>query len=130
MQQGKLVSSSTIVFHPASKAALRDQSEACAVDMETLGIARAAEEAGLPWVAVRAIVDSALDTLPPACVTLLRENGHVATGRLLRLICRSPLVLRPILQLASETALARRHLSRTFGCWAQSRVMQCAHKPG
>jgi adenosylhomocysteine nucleosidase len=130
MQQGKLVTSPAIVSDPAAKAALMDKSEACAVDMETVGIAEAAEEARLPWVAVRAIVDSAMDTLPPACQTILREDGHVATGRLLQLICRSPLMLRHILRLAGDMALARRHLSRTFGRWAQSRVIQCSQELG
>jgi adenosylhomocysteine nucleosidase len=130
MQQGKLVTSASIVSDPTSKAALRNKSEACAVDMETLGIAKAAEEAGLPWVAVRAIVDSAIDTLPLACHTILREDGHVATKRLLWLICRSPLLLRHILRLAGDTAIARRHLSRTFGRWAQGRVVQCCQEPG
>jgi hypothetical protein len=130
MRQGKLVTSSSIVTDPSRKADLRDLSGACAVDMETVGIAEAAQEAGLPWVAVRAIVDSATDTLPPACLTTLRGDGHVAPARLVRLICRSPLLLQPIVRLAGDTARARRHLSRTFGRWARSRVVPCAQEPG
>ena len=130
MQQGRLVTSRYIVADPTSKADLRSKSEACAVDMETVGIVEAADEAGLPWVAVRAIVDSATDTLPPACLTTLREDGHVAIGRLLRMICRSPLVVRHIVRLAGDTALARRHLSRTFERWAKSRVVQCPQESG
>jgi hypothetical protein len=72
--------------------------------METVGIVEAADEAGLPWVAVRAIVDSAMDTLPPACPRLSVRMA-VAMGRLLRMICRSPLVLRHIVRLAGDTAL-------------------------
>jgi adenosylhomocysteine nucleosidase len=130
MQQGRLVSSRHIVADPASKADLRNKSGACAVDMETVGIAEAADQTGLPWVAVRAIVDRATDTLPPVCFTMLREDGHVATGRLLGMICRSPLVLRHIGRLAGDTALARRHLSQAFERWANSLVVQCPQEPG
>ena len=112
-----------IVADPAAKADLWEKSGACAVDMETLGIVEVADEAGLPWVAVRAIVDSASDTLPPACLTTLREDGHVATGRLLWMICRSPLLLRHFVRLAGDTALARRHLSQAFERWAKSLVV-------
>jgi adenosylhomocysteine nucleosidase len=129
-QQGRLVTSRYIVADPTAKADLRSRSEACAVDMETVGIVEAADEAGLPWVAVRAIVDSATGTLPPACLTTLRQDGHVAIGRLLRMICRSPLVLRHIVRLAGDTALARRHLSRTFERWAKSQVVQCPQELG
>jgi adenosylhomocysteine nucleosidase len=130
MQQGRLVSSRYIVADPASKADLRNKSGACAVDMETVGIAEAADETGLPWVAVRAIVDRATDTLPPVCLKMLREDGHVATGRLLRMIYRSPWVLRHIVRLAGDTALARRHLSQAFERWAKSLVVQCPQEPG
>jgi adenosylhomocysteine nucleosidase len=130
MQQGRLVSSRHIVADPASKAHLRNKSGACAVDMETVGIAEAADQTGLPWVAVRAIVDRATDTLPPVCLTMLREDGYVATGRLLGMICRSPLVLRHIGRLAGDTARARRQLSQAFERWAKSLVVQCPQEPG
>jgi adenosylhomocysteine nucleosidase len=130
MQQGRLVTSRDIVADPTAKADLRDKSGACAVDMETAGVVEAADEAGLPWVAVRAIVDSATDTLPPVCLTTLREDGHVATGRLLWTICRSPLVLWHIVRLAGDTALARRHLSQAFERWAKSLVVRCPQEPG
>lgn len=130
MRQGKLVTSRYIVADPTAKANLRDKSGASAVDMETLGMVEVADEAGLPWVAVRAIVDSASDTLPPAYLTTLREDGHVAAGRLLWMICRSPLVLRHLIRLAGDTALARRHLSQAFERWAKRPVVSCRQEPG
>jgi len=124
VQQGRLVTSRYIVADPTSKADLRGKSGACAVDMETAGIVEAADEASLPWVAVRAIVDSATDTVPPACLAMLGGDGHVATGRLLRMICRSPQMLWHLVRLAGDTAMARRRLSRTFERWAKSLAVQ------
>jgi adenosylhomocysteine nucleosidase len=129
MQQGKLVTSRHIVADSDAKADLLKKSGACAVDMETLGVVEAAAEASLPWVAVRAIVDSASDTLPAACLKTLRTDGHVATGRLLWMMCRSPLVLRHIVRLAGDTALARRHLSQAFERWAKSHVVPGPQMP-
>jgi nucleoside phosphorylase len=125
---GKLVTSRHIVADPSAKADLRKKSGACAVDMETLGIVEAADEAHLPWVAVRAIVDNASDTLPPACLRTLREDGRVATGRLLWMLCRSPALLRHMVRLAGDTALARRHLSQTFERWVKGPIVPGPHR--
>lgn len=50
---------------------------AVAVEMETAGVARAAEEAGVPWVALRAILDP-MEAPLPAC------SAREALGMLLR----------------------------------------------
>jgi hypothetical protein len=129
-QQGRLVTSHQMVADPASKAALRGKSGACAVDMETMGVAGVAYESGLPWVAVRAIVDSAKDVLPAVFLSTLREDGGVATGRLLQMICRSPQLLRHLLWLVAATATARRHLSQLFERWTTQPRVQRHHAPG
>ncbi len=129
-RQGILVTTRQIVADPAAKSALRGRSGACAVDMETAGIVEVAHQAGLPWVAIRAIVDGAGDRLPAACLTTLQEDGHVAAGRLIRTICRSPQLLWHFLRLAGDMATARRHLSQVFECWTQGLAAQRDHEPG
>jgi adenosylhomocysteine nucleosidase len=124
VRQGRLVTSQHLVADPAAKAALRARSGASAVDMETAGIAEVAHAAGLPWVAVRAIVDRAEESLPAACLTVLRQDGSVAPGRLIQSICRSPQQLWHFLQLAGNSATARRHLSQAFERWAKSLGVQ------
>lgn len=117
VRQGRVVTAKQIVADATSKAALQRKSGACAVDMETAGIVQAAREVGLPWVAVRAIVDCATDRLPVECLMTLRDDGHVAAGLLMRAVCRSPSLLRHFLTLARGTAMARRHLSRVLARW-------------
>ncbi|MGH8069184.1 MAG: hypothetical protein ACRERE_28910 [Candidatus Entotheonellia bacterium] len=130
VRQGRLVTCRHIVADPAAKAALRARSGASAVDMETVGIAEVAHEAGLPWVAVRAIVDSAEESLPAACLTMLRQDGSVAPGRLIQSICRSPQQLWHFLRLAGNSATARRHLSQAFERWSKSLTVPCDQEPG
>jgi len=129
VQRGIIVTSRHVVADPTAKTALSVRSGACAVDMESAGIAEAAHEAGLPWVAVRAIVDRAQESLPEACLNLLGEDGSIAPGGLLQTFCRSPTLLWHVLRLARHTATARRHLSQTFECWAASLTLQCAQEP-
>jgi adenosylhomocysteine nucleosidase len=119
VRQGILVTCRHIVADPASKAELSVRSGACAVDMETAGMVEVAHEAGLPWVAVRAIVDSAEESLPVACLTMLREDGSIAPERVIQTICRSPQLLWHFLRLAGQMATARRHLSQAFARWTK-----------
>lgn len=112
VQRGVVVTATHAVTSEASKVALAQTSGASAVDMETWGIAQVACQAGIPWVAVRAIVDAVADPLPLACMTALDSNGRVMLGRLSREIWRSPRVIGDLFWLAQCTALARRRLSR------------------
>jgi hypothetical protein len=118
-----------MVAAAVAKSELWQKSGACAVDMETLGIVEAAAEAGLPWGAVRAITDTAAETVPAACLQMLRADGRVAVGQLFRIICRSPLVLHQLVHLARNSALAHRHLWQTFERWSTIQAGMDDHTP-
>ena len=62
--QGELVCATSVAVSPEEKRALA-KSGALAVDMESFPVAQAAGEAGVPWVALRAIVDPLESSLPP-----------------------------------------------------------------
>jgi adenosylhomocysteine nucleosidase len=118
VQRGPVVTATEVVADATAKAALRQACGADAVDMETAGIAQAAREKNLPWVAMRAIVDGAADSLPVECLTMVGNDGHISMRALMSGICRSPTLLGPMLTLAAGAALARRHLSRVITYWA------------
>jgi adenosylhomocysteine nucleosidase len=118
VQQGSIVTTERVVADTASKAAFWRQSGACAVDMETAGVVQVAREVGLPWGALRAVVDCASDPLPAGYLAALRGDGRVAVGGLVRTLCRSPSLIRPLFTLAAGTTMARRHLSRVLMRWA------------
>jgi adenosylhomocysteine nucleosidase len=124
VRQGILVTSRHIVANPSAKAELSVRSGACAVDMETAGMVEVADQAGLPWVAVRAIVDGVEEPLPTACLAMLREDGSIASGRLIQACCRSPKLLWYMLRLARQVATAQRHLSQAFARWTKNPAVQ------
>lgn len=117
-RRGTLVSAPRLVSDPAAKRALAQRTGACAVDMETAGIGAVAGRLALPWVALRAIVDTADETLPTACLDLLRPDGGVEAVPLLRAAWRSPALLGDLCWLARRTATARRRLDRLLRRWA------------
>jgi adenosylhomocysteine nucleosidase len=90
-------------LHPiagvAAKAAIRHQTGAVAVDMESSAVAEVAAASHVPFVAVRVIVDTALDGIP-ASVTAAGESGQVRIARLLVGLARSPGEIVPLIRLA------------------------------
>jgi adenosylhomocysteine nucleosidase len=106
---GTLARAGEIVATPAHKAALFRQTGALAVDMETAPARQFAQTLGIPFLAVRAISDTAADTLDPALLTLLDGDGRPRVGRVLAHLARGPGRVGELLRLrrATHTALAR-----------------------
>jgi len=102
---GVLLSSAAPVDAVADKAALFQE-----VDMESLGIAEVAAARGLPFMAVRVIVDTAGDVLPRAVVAA-SQAGQVSMRRLIGGLALAPMELFAIIRLAQRYRAARRSLS-------------------
>ena len=60
----------------AAKAATRRETGAVAVDMESSAVAEVAAASHVPFMAIRVIVDTALDAIP-ASVTAAGESGQI-----------------------------------------------------
>lgn len=93
----------------AAKAAAYRERGAVAVDMESAEVARVALERGLPFVAVRVIVDTAKDSLPPAVMAASR-NGAVSVPRLLWELACAPQDLPSLLRLSTRYSAAKASL--------------------
>jgi len=98
---GRLLTSAVAIEDAAAKAAAFRETGAVAVDMESAGVAQIAALNKLPFVAVRAIVDTAGDTLPPAVIAAGTE-GRVRLARLILGIVRSPREIAAVLRLAKR----------------------------
>jgi adenosylhomocysteine nucleosidase len=106
---GALLTAASPLGTCTAKDEARRQTGACAVDMESSAVARVAAAHGVPFLAVRVIVDTARDSIPPAVARASRA-GKVRLGRLiLGLIC-SPLEIGPLLRLARRYRVAMRSL--------------------
>jgi adenosylhomocysteine nucleosidase len=98
---GSLLTSAMPIATAAAKAAAHQDTGAVAVDMESSAVAKAARTHGLPFIAVRAIVDTAADEVPRA-VSGASQSGQVRIGRLVLGLMRSPADLVPLLRLAKR----------------------------
>ena len=94
---------------PADKSAARRATGACAVDMESSAVAQVAEAHGMPFIAVRVIVDTARDGIPQTVAGASRA-GKLRTGRLVLGLLRSPLEIASLLRLARRYRVALRSL--------------------
>lgn len=84
---------------------------AVAVDMESGALAAAAADVGVPFLAVRAIVDPVAWTLPEAVGAALDVSGDVRVGRVLGAALIHPSLWSDLLRLARAFAAARRTLA-------------------
>jgi adenosylhomocysteine nucleosidase len=107
---GILLSSLDLIDSVADKAAAFRETGAVAVDMESVGVAEAAEALGLPFVAVRVIVDTAVDAVPRA-VRAASRAGQVSLRRLVGGIALAPLDFVALIRLAQRYRAATRSLA-------------------
>lgn len=89
---------------------------AVAVDMESSAIAEVAAAARLPFLAIRAIVDTATDEVPRAALAALNpDTGALRIGRLLGALARSPAEVTALFRLGGCYRSARRALTAVAG---------------
>lgn len=107
---GRLLTSRAVISSPADKASAWRRTTAAAVDMESLAVAEIAADKRLPFLAVRAIVDTAADALPRAIIAAA-EAGRGEIGRLLGALARAPGELPDFIRLMRRYRAARRALA-------------------
>jgi adenosylhomocysteine nucleosidase len=106
---GKLLTSTQAIDTIAGKARAFLETGAAVVDMESLGVAQVAAAQGLPFIAVRVVVDTAGDVLPGAMVAASRE-GELRIWQFIRGLARSPADIATVFRLAQRYRAAIRAL--------------------
>ncbi len=106
---GRLLTSETPMGRRDVKAAAWRDSHAAGVDMESAAIAQVAAQAGLPFIALRVVVDTAFDELP-AAVIAASGGGQLRIGALLAGLLRAPGDVGALIRLAARYRIARRVL--------------------
>ena len=116
---GRLLTCREPLGSTAAKALAFRQTGAVAVDMESSAVAEVAAAARVPFLVVRAIVDTGREAVPEVALSATRagEDGpHF--GRLLVALARAPGELPALLRLAHRYRAASRALSAVAGSGA------------
>jgi len=111
VRSGRLVTRARAIGSVADKAELFRNTGAAAVDMESAAVGEVAERHQLPFIAVRVIVDSAVDVLPRAVTAAADNEGHLQIWRLIGALALAPNELAPLLRLARRYRAANRSLA-------------------
>ncbi|MGH8325911.1 MAG: 5'-methylthioadenosine nucleosidase [Steroidobacteraceae bacterium] len=117
---GKLLTSERPIGRAHAKAAAWRDSHAAAIDMESAAIAQVAGQAGLPFIALRVIVDTASDD-QPAAVVAASTGGELRVGVLLGGLLRAPGDVRSLIRLSARYRIARSVLTTVAGPGSASR---------
>lgn len=80
---GTLTESLSMMAHPGDKLALNTSTKAIAVDMESAAIAAVARHSEVPFMAIRAIADTASMTLPRSVSLSVNSSGRLCLHKLL-----------------------------------------------
>ncbi len=96
---GSLAESSTLVSSSQTKKQLHATTGAIALDMESVAIAKVAQQKNLPFLAIRAIVDPATMNLPNAVTHSLNGQGDVVLTKLVLFLLTHPLELPGLIKL-------------------------------
>jgi adenosylhomocysteine nucleosidase len=97
---GTLLTVQAPLLSAADKAAACKRSGAIAVDMESAAVAAVAAAAGLPFLVLRAISDSANDAIPAALAGTVDRYGQPRLSRVLAALLRSPALIAELPRLS------------------------------
>ncbi|MEA2627179.1 MAG: adenosylhomocysteine nucleosidase [Candidatus Binatota bacterium] len=123
---GRLLTSGA-VLEPGEKQRLGKQTGALAVDMETAAIAAWAEASGVPFVAIRAILDSVARPVADFGAAI-GPAGEIRPVALLALFCRKPRLVGEVPRLAAARQRCERALIAVHTRWL-AKALGCGRRP-
>lgn len=107
-----LIESDTVLTTPEQKTALNYRSGAVAVDMESVAVAGVAKTAGVPFLAIRAILDPVNSVIPDVATGMLDAGGRIRWLAFVHAVLTRPTVLKDFAQLRSDLRAAQSTLSK------------------
>jgi adenosylhomocysteine nucleosidase len=108
---GRLVTSRHMVKTIAEKKELAEQTEALAVDMETMAVARVCREAHQKFLAIRVISDDLSTDLPPEVSAIFGDTGAVRLGAVVGSLWKRPSSLSDMWRLREHAQQAAERLA-------------------
>ena len=99
---------------PADKTRTHDRTGALAVDMESAGVAEAAQRKGLPFFCLRVVCDPAGRGLERALLAGVDQRGNSRLLPLVVAVCRRPRLFFSLLRMAGDFSQAAASMRRTW----------------
>ena len=109
---GVVAGANKIVAAPDGKRSLRLMTGALVVDLESAVAAAFAASRGLPFAVLRAVADTAEETLPRAAAVGLTRTGRPAPGRVAMALLRRPSEFPALVQVAKRSRTALEALAK------------------
>jgi Phosphorylase superfamily len=109
--RGGIHTSNQFIADPGRKAELFRSTGALAVEMEHAIARNAAQEAGIPFIGVRAISDTARETVDPRVLSLTDDLGHPKPMAVAALLARSPGMVKELWRLNNQSRQAAKALA-------------------
>jgi adenosylhomocysteine nucleosidase len=110
-----------LVTAEEKRAAVTGHPAPLAVEMETAAVARVAAAIGVPWSAVRAVSDTAVEALPLDFNRLRGADGDLPTSRVALAAVSNPRSIPGLIRLGRNTNLAAKALAEFLAGWIESR---------
>jgi adenosylhomocysteine nucleosidase len=118
IQRGRVASSSTILIHAEEKTAMREDCGAMAVDMESSSIRAIAEKNSLKCVTIKAISDTANQSLPMDFNRYMNPSGEMVLSSVVMDLMRQPGSILPMIQFHRQVQKATSRLGAALQAWA------------
>lgn len=123
---GRILMASEIVRTVAEKRRFAEQSDALAVDLESLAVARVCEQTGTRLMAVRAISDDLSDDLPPEVMSVFGGTGSLRAGAIAGALWKRPSSAKDMWRLRENAQHASERLARFLNVVVPS-LYEAAH---
>jgi nucleoside phosphorylase len=120
VRRGSLLTNLQPVFSADEKTSLFRQHDALAVDMESAAIARAAGEAGLPFLIVRTVCDAADRNIPRSAMDIVARDGRVRPAALILTLLRNPSLIFSLLRMKKDYDAALASLKAAWRACAEN----------
>ncbi|MCF8480475.1 MAG: purine phosphorylase [Rhodospirillum sp.] len=104
--EGALLGSDTPILTPRAKTELFEETGALAVDMESHRVAEIAQDAGLPFLAVRVVADPANRSVPAWALKGIDAKGETRALPILLAVLLAPWRIPALIHLAQDSARA------------------------
>jgi hopanoid-associated phosphorylase len=109
---GDILGTDVPVADASDKSALRRTHHTVAVDTESHIAAAVAAQRGIPFAAVRVVLDPAHRCLPPAALVPLRHDGSADVRAVFASVRKAPAQVPNLLRIAADASLAWSTLAR------------------